>query len=128
MVANIKSRIRRICFGQELQISFVLKVKGAETYSQIKDEIADLFKTELAALDKEDEPATKETGLEINIPKPGKKQFNKKQRRQMNKRNRQRERGNMRKLKQGEDNQTSELNTKFISTAKNDDVNQVMSM
>jgi multidrug transporter EmrE-like cation transporter len=99
-----------------------------ETYRQIKDEIADLFKAELATLEKDSEPATQEKGLEVNIPKPGGKQLSKKQRRQMNKRDRQRERKNLRNVKQTNDDKVSNHNGKSISPVKNDDMEQAMSL
>ena len=109
-------------------VNYVSEETVIETYSQIKDEIAELFKAELATLDKEDEAAVPAAGLKANVPKPGTKQVNKKQRRQMNKRNRQRERGNMRKLKHAEDNKALHHNGESISPVKNDDMEQAMSL
>lgn len=109
-------------------VSYVSEETVAETYAQIKDEIAELFKTELAILDKEDESTMQETDLEVNIPKPNEKPLSKKQRRQMNKYNRQRERENMRKIKDGGDNKASDHNGKSILPVKNDDIEQAMSM
>jgi hypothetical protein len=109
-------------------INHVSEETVIETYSQIKDEVAELFKNELATLDKEDELATPETGLVVNIPKLGEKQLNKKQRRQRNKRDRQRERENMRRIKEADDNKVSDHNGKTISPIKNDDMEQTMSM
>jgi hypothetical protein len=108
-------------------VSHVSEEAVIETYSQIKDEIAELFKAELATLDKENEEATPETDLEVNIPRPCEKQFSKKQRRQMSKRNRQRERENMRKIK-AHDDKPSGHNGKSQSPVKNDDMEQAMSM
>jgi hypothetical protein len=67
-----------------------------ETYAQIKVDIAELFKKELAALDKNNKMNMPEANLTANIPKPGEKPLSKKQRRQINKHDRQRERGKMR--------------------------------
>jgi hypothetical protein len=109
-------------------VSYVSEETVTETYSQIKDEIAELFKNELATLDKEDEPVTSETGIEANIPKPGEKQLSKNQRRQINKRDRQREKENIRKTKQDDDNKAPDHNGKSISPVKNDDIDQAMSL
>lgn len=109
-------------------VSYVSEETVTETYTQIKDEIAELFKSELSDLDKEDDSAVPEAGLEANISKPTEKQLSKKQRRKMSKRNRQRERENMRKIKQGYDDQSTGRNDKAISPVKNDDTEQAMSM
>jgi hypothetical protein len=109
-------------------VSYVSEETVSETYAQIKDEIAELFKNELATLDKEDEGASPETDLKVNATKPGEKPLSKKQRRQISKRNRQREREDMRKIKQADDNETSGRNGKSISHIKNDDMEQGMSM
>jgi hypothetical protein len=108
-------------------ISYVSEETVIETYSQIKDEIAELFKAELATLDKENEEVTPETGLEVNIPKPDEKQLSKKQRRQINKRERQREKENMQKIKIHNDNPSGH-NGQSKSPIKNDDMEQAMSM
>jgi len=108
-------------------VSYVSEETVIETYSQIKNEIAELFKIELATLEKENEEATAETGLEVNISKPVEKQLSKKQRRQMNKRDRQRERKNLRKMKTNDD-KPSGHNGQSKSPIKNDDTEQAMSM
>ncbi|MDB5112435.1 MAG: conjugal transfer protein TraG [Mucilaginibacter sp.] len=109
-------------------VSYVSDETVIETYAQIKDEVAELFKTELATLDKENETEVPEVDLPVKVPKTSEKPLSKKQRRQMNKRNRQRERENMRKAKQGADNQTTGHNDKSIAPLKNDDMEQAMSM
>jgi len=50
-------------------VSHVSEETIIETYSQIKDDIAELFKAELAMLDKGKEPCTSEATLEVYIPK-----------------------------------------------------------
>lgn len=109
-------------------VSYVSEETVIETYAQIKDEIAGLFKSELADLDKVDDASAQEAGLAVNISNPNEKQLNKKQHRQMSKRNRQRERENIRKIKQGSDDQSTGRNGKAISPVKNDDTEQAMSM
>ncbi len=98
-----------------------------ETYTKIKDDIARLFKNELATLRKDDEKELGEGSL-VNIPKPGEKLVSKKQRRQINKRNRQRERATMRETKQTTDKPAMGQNSKSVSYVKNDDMGQAMSM
>jgi hypothetical protein len=68
-----------------------------ETYAQIKDEIAGLFKIELAALDDYNDTETQENDLTANVPKPGEKPMSKKQLRKITRRNRQKEGEKMRK-------------------------------
>jgi hypothetical protein len=109
-------------------VSYVSEETVAETYAQIKDEIAGLFKSELADLDKEDDTVVPGVGLKANISNPTEKQLSKKQRRQVNKRNRQKERENMRKIKQGTDDQATGRNDKAILPVKNDGTEQAMSM
>jgi hypothetical protein len=95
-----------------------------ETYTQIKNDIAKLFKDELTTLQGE----LTDTGRHINIPKPDENPVSKKQRRQMSKRNRQRERAMMRKMKQTADKPVSGRTNKTISPLKNDDMEQAISM
>jgi hypothetical protein len=106
-------------------VSYVSEEIVVETYSKIKDEIAELFRNELAILDNENERESQEAGLLVNVPKPAEKPLSKKQRRQLGKRNRQRERENMRKTK---DDQTTGYNDKSLSSVKNDDMEQTLSM
>jgi hypothetical protein len=109
-------------------VDYVSEETIAETYAKIKDEISELFKGELATLDKENEKETLDGGASVNVPNPGEKPLNKKQRRQMNKRNRQRERKNMRKVRQTVDDEKAGHNDKSIRTVKNDDTEQALSM
>ena len=98
-----------------------------ETYSQIKDEIAELLRAELAVLDKENEPVTPETDLEENRFTPNKKKPSKKHRRQMKKCTRQQEKRNIRKSKQEHDNRSTSLNDVSASYTKDNGVEQIMS-
>lgn len=109
-------------------VSYVSEEMVSETYTQIKEEIAELFKSELSALEEGDETPMQEKDLAVNIPTPGEKRLSKRQRRQQNKRNRQNERKNIRKIKQGDDNKSSDHNEKYIPPVKNDDIEQTMSM
>jgi hypothetical protein len=109
-------------------VSCVSEETVSETYAQIKDEIAELFKNELATLDKEDEISSPKADLKVNAIKPGEKPLSKKRRRQISKRNRQRERENMRKVKQADANKSSGNDGKPVSIVKNDDMEQAMSM
>ena len=100
-----------------------------ENYLRIKQDITDLFKSELAALDKDNNTETQEDDLTLNVPKLGEKPMSTKQRRKLTKRNRQRERAKMRKVKQSADeNNAPDRNGKSISPVKNDDIEQAMSM
>jgi hypothetical protein len=108
-------------------VSQVSEETVIETYNQIKDEIAELFKAELATLGKEDEPNMSETGSEVNTLNVGTKPLNKKQRKQISKCNRQRERANMRKIKQADNNRASVHNSTTMSPVKNDDLEQTLS-
>jgi hypothetical protein len=109
-------------------VSCVSEETVSETYAQIKDEIAELFKNELATLDKEDEISSPKADLKVNAIKPGEKPLSKKRRRQISKRNRQRERENMRKVKQADANKSSGNDGKPVSIVKNDDMEQAMSL
>jgi hypothetical protein len=109
-------------------IDHVSDVIVTENYSQIKDDISELFKNELAALYKET-GELQETAKAVNIPKPGERPLSKNQRRQQNKHDRQRERKAMRKAKRDTDDKTATgRNYKSISPVKNDDMEQAMSM
>ncbi|WP_158995628.1 conjugal transfer protein MobC [Mucilaginibacter sp. L196] len=109
-------------------VDYVSEETVTETYAQIKDDIAELFKNELATLDKDDETATSEVGLAANVPTPDEKPLSKKQRSQIKKRNRQREIQNMKKVKQDDGNQTARRNDKSISPVKNDDMERALSL
>jgi hypothetical protein len=108
-------------------VSFVSEEMVTETYNQIKDEIAELFKNELATLDKEDEISSPKADLKVNATKPGEKPLSKKQRRQLSKRNGQREREDMRNIKTHND-KASDYSGQSKSPVKNDDMEQAMSM
>jgi len=110
-------------------VSYLSEETEAETYAQIKDEIAGLFKSELAALDKDNDTERQESDLTVNVRNSREKPMSKKQRRKITKRNRQRERGTLRKVKQSADeNKAPDRNGKSISPVKNDDFEQAMSM
>jgi hypothetical protein len=109
-------------------VNYVSEETVIETYAQIKNEIAELFKNELAVLD-EEKTAEPEAVQETNNSKPVEKPLSKKQSRRMDKRNRQWEKENLRKLKTDEtEEKPSGRNGKSLSPVKNDDTEQALSM
>ncbi|MES2277119.1 MAG: conjugal transfer protein MobC [Bacteroidota bacterium] len=97
-----------------------------ETYAQIKVDIAELFKKELAALDKEKPENDKQnTATSKGDGKP----LSRRQQKRQEKLGRRNERANLRKLKNENNNKTvSGRNGQSKSPVKNDDTEQTLSM
>jgi hypothetical protein len=107
-------------------VSYVSEETVQETYNQIKEEIAELFKKELAILDNGNE-IEKTDLLKLNATKPSKQSPNKKQRRQESKRNRRRERENIKRLKQTTGASSGHYK-KAMTSFKNAKTGQTLSM
>ncbi|MES2277942.1 MAG: conjugal transfer protein MobC [Bacteroidota bacterium] len=96
-----------------------------ETYAQIKVDIAELFKKELATLEEEKENNKQNTGTSKGDGKP----LSRRQQKRQEKLGRRNERANLRKLKNENNNKAaSERNGQSKSPVKNDDTEQTLSM
>lgn len=107
-------------------VSHVSEETIIETYSQIKDEVTEMLRKELATLDNRNETATSETGSSENSFKPWGKPISKKRRRQINKRNRQRKRDNLRKVKHADGQTKGSIDNSI--RLQSDDTEQAMSL
>jgi hypothetical protein len=107
-------------------VEWVSEEMVQETYAQIKADIAELFRNELAALEEEKPDAGKQNA---EAPKGGGKPLSHRQQKRQEKLNRRNERASLRKLKNEANNKSSsERNGQSKSPVKHDDTEQTLSM